>query len=356
MSKKILIVAGGTGGHICPAVVLGHELQDEFGMDVFFAGTKKGPGKDIFTREGFNYELFDIEGLTKKFSFWKLLKTFFKSLFLFKRVKPDAVVGMGGYVTPPVVLAAVLSNIPTVIHEQNVVAGFANRFLNKLVDQTTVAFYETLRYFKDASVIGNPVRLSIELAEKEAGIHNLGLNPGKPTIFVLGGSQGSHNLNMVFKETVLLLEKDTVDFQFVMMTGENDWKEIDEFCRRVRFKSVVQPFFYNIEDAYSASDLIIARAGALTVSEICACGKPAIFVPYPYAAGNHQYYNAKRLEERGGAIIISEKELSSKRLVKDILDLLSNNWKLTRMGEINKRLHQKDAARHLALSVLGVTK
>ncbi|MFH1288667.1 MAG: undecaprenyldiphospho-muramoylpentapeptide beta-N-acetylglucosaminyltransferase [bacterium] len=362
MSKKILIAAGGTGGHIYPAIVLGHELQSEFNMDVFFAGTKKGIGKDIFTKEKFNYELFDAEGLSRSFnssiflSLWKLLKTFFKALFLFRRFKPDVVIGMGGYVTPPVVLAAVLSNIPTVIHEQNVIPGMANRVLNKLVDQTTVAFKETSYCFRSAIVTGNPVRLSIELAEKEIGIRGLNLDSGKITLFIFGGSQGSHNLNEVFRETLLLLEKKDIDLQVVIMTGENDWEKMDKFCRGVRFKSIVRPFFYDIENAYAASDLIIARAGALTISEICACGKPAIFIPYPYAAGNHQYYNAKRLEEKDGGIIISEKELNPEKLAKAIFDLLNNKVKLIRMGEINRSLYQKGAARSLALNVLAVIK
>ncbi|MDD5772884.1 MAG: undecaprenyldiphospho-muramoylpentapeptide beta-N-acetylglucosaminyltransferase [bacterium] len=362
MSKKILIAAGGTGGHIYPAIVLGHELQSEFNMDILFAGTKKGIGKDIFTKEKFNFELFDVEGLSRKLnlslfiSFWKYFKNFVKALFLLRRFKPDVVVGMGGYITPPIVLAAVLCNIPTVIHEQNVIPGLANRFLNKLVDQTTVAFPEALHYFKNAVVTGNPVRLGIELAKKETGIHGLNLDPGKITLFIFGGSQGSHNLNEVFKDTLLLLEKKGIDLQFIIMTGENDWEKMDEFCRNLRFKSIVRPFFYNIEDAYGASDLIIARSGALSISEICACGRPAIFIPYPYAAGNHQYFNAKRVETKGGGIIITEKELSPEKLAKAVFDLLENKARLIMMGERNRGLYQKGAAKILALNVLSLIK
>ncbi|MEW6088243.1 MAG: undecaprenyldiphospho-muramoylpentapeptide beta-N-acetylglucosaminyltransferase [bacterium] len=362
MSKRILIAAGGTGGHIYPAIVLGHELQNEFNLNVFFAGTKKGIGKDIFTREKFRFELFDIDGLSRKFNFslfsgfWKLIKVFLKALFLFNKFKPDVVIGMGGYVTPPIVLAAILYNIPTVIHEQNVIPGLANRFLNKLVDQTTIAFPEARRFFKNAIITGNPVRSTIELVKKETGIRNLNLEHGKITLFIFGGSQGSHNLNEIFRDTLVLLERKGLELQFIIMTGENDWEKMDEFCRGLRFKSVVRPFFYNIEDAYAASDLIISRAGALSISEICASGKPAIFIPYPYAAGNHQYFNAKRLEEKGGGIIIEEKELAPEKLAKAISDLLDNKAGLIRMGERNSGLYQKGASRILALNVLALIK
>ncbi len=362
---KIIIAGGGTGGHIFPALAIAKELRNALADAVVtFVGTARGMEARIIPKEGYDVRFIRSEGLVGK-SIFKTIKSIFKipvslmdSRDLLKEIKPDLVLGVGGYSSGPVVLSAKMMGIPTIIHEQNTVPGFANKILGKFVDTVAVTYHESIKYFPSDKtyLTGNPIRAEILKGDRERGCENFSLDRNRFTIFVFGGSLGASSINSAVGEALVYLEPLKNHIQFLHQTGEKDCDSVKEVYRSREFRGSVIPFAYEMADAYAVADLIISRAGATTLAELTACGKAAILVPYPYAAANHQEINARKLWDIGAAQMLLERELNGKTLSDLIKHLLEVPDAIGEMERISKSLGSSDAAGKVVELMMGLLK
>lgn len=364
---RILIASGGSGGHIFPAVALAEELKSKDGsMQILFIGSDKALERRIFEKEGFEYRLLSANRLPYRVSFATLLfllrlsVDILRSFAIIVRYKPDTVVGFGGYVSAPVLVAAYMLGLPSVVHEQNVVPGRANSMLFRFADKIAVSFEDTKKYLgvhdKKAVFTGNPIRTSILKDDKSGNIKKLGLDPQKFTIFVIGGSQGAHNLNKTFLAALSKMDEDMRrSLQVIHITGISDYGWASAVYKELSMEHRVYSFLDRIEEAYSASDLILTRSGASAIFEIAYFGRPMILIPYPFAL-SHQSENARIFSSGGAAIEIDEKDLSADIMKERIEGLLKDRNKLSKMGESARRMSIPDSSRSLAQAVLNIRK
>ncbi len=326
---KILIVCGGTGGHIFPGLAFGKLASKEH--ETVFIGGLGGMEETILKTEGFKFISIPVGKILRRFTLKNLFNMFnffrgvLAALRVLKSEKPDIIIGFGGYVSAPVIIAGRFKKIPVALHEQNAIPGLTNRFLSKLADRVFVSFAGTERRFGTKGVFtGNPVREEIGVMTKEEARTRLHIEAGKKVVSIIGGSQGAHTMNTFIFEALKHLkgEKLTV----LWMTGEKDYALYEDRLKELPgVKPELKRFFNNINEVYAATDLLIARAGATTVSEAVKCGLPAIFIPFPAAANNHQVYNARALAVKGAALMFEEAELSGEKLAKEIERLLANS-------------------------------
>jgi UDP-N-acetylglucosamine--N-acetylmuramyl-(pentapeptide) pyrophosphoryl-undecaprenol N-acetylglucosamine transferase len=348
---KVMFAGGKTGGHIFPAIAMASEFKRRFPQSrLVFVGTEEGLEKNIVPRYGFKLLFIRTRGLSRRnylSNLWlvlHLLRGFYQSLKILNQEKPNLVVGTGGYVSFPVIMLASLKNLPTMIQEQNSYPGISTRFLSRFVDRVCLSFPESITYFplgEKYKIIGNPTREEILHKDKAQALKELGLTEGKKTIFVFGGSQGAHVLNMVFLQCLDLLK---ADCQILWQTGESDFSEVSQKVKQGKIKCAVYPFIQDMGSAYALSDLVVSRAGALTLAEITACGKPSILVPFPFAASDHQRHNAQTLQGSGAARMILQKDLTAELLVNEIISLLSDETKLKQMSEKSGKIGRREAA------------
>ena len=337
---KIVIAAGGTGGHIFPAIALAKKFRVD-GHKVILAGTGNELEKKIFSEHDFETEYFES---TLKGS--STIKKFFLSLRKNKEIKsyleknnPDLILGMGGYASSEFCLAAQKKTC-VIIHEQNSIAGRTNRFLiinrsanaaiEGLPDSFTSFIKFLMSYPDDLVYLGNPVRDEILNIQKTLRPFPDKLK--KPRIFIMGGSQGARSINMAVPEAINLLSQD-LPMEVIHDTGENDFDVVNEKYIDFGIDAEVTSFNTNIEKAYEWADLLIGRAGAMTVSETSAIGLPSILIPFPYALDNHQLFNAQFLEKKGGALIIKDKDLNPKVLAAKIQSIFKEQGKLEGMSD-----------------------
>ena len=337
---KIVIAAGGTGGHIFPAIALAKKFRVD-GHKVIFAGTGNELEKKIFSEHDFETEYFEsrLKGSST-------IKKFFLSLRKNKEIKsyleknnPDLILGMGGYASSEFCLAAQKKTC-VIIHEQNSIAGRTNRFLiinrsanaaiEGLPDSFTSFIKFLMSYPDDLVYLGNPVRDEILNIQKT--LRSFPDKLKKPRIFIMGGSQGARSINMAVPEAINLLSQD-LPMEVIHDTGENDFDVVNEKYIDFGIDAEVTSFNTNIEKAYEWADLLIARAGAMTVSETSAIGLPSILIPFPYALDNHQLFNAQFLEKKGGALIIKDKDLNPKVLAAKIQSIFKEQGKLEGMSD-----------------------
>lgn len=337
---KIVIAAGGTGGHIFPAIALAKKFRVD-GHKVILAGTGNELEKKIFSEHDFETEYFEsrLKGSST-------IKKFFLSLRKNKEIKsyleknnPDLILGMGGYASSEFCLAAQKKNC-VIIHEQNSIAGRTNRFLiinrsanaaiEGLPDSFTSFIKFLMSYPDDLVYLGNPVRDEILNIQKTLRPFPDKLK--KPRILIMGGSQGARSINMAVPEAINLLSQD-LPMEVIHDTGENDFDVVNEKYIDFGIDAEVTSFNTNIEKAYEWADLLIGRAGAMTVSETSAIGLPSILIPFPYALDNHQLFNAQFLEKKGGAIIIKDKDLNPKVLAAKIHSIFKEQGKLEGMSD-----------------------
>ncbi len=273
------------------------------------------------------------------------MKSFVEAFKIIRQQKPEAVIGTGGYVSVPAVLAGSFMRIPTFIQEQNSFPGISTRILSFFSKKVFLAYEESKKYFKlkkKLKITGNPVRPEIFGADKTLAMKKFNLQSNRKTVLILGGSQGASAINRAVLEDLNEHEKE-LNFQVLWQTGEKDYPKIKE---NLKYKGNSVQIFNFIEDmssAYAACDLIISRAGAITLSEITGCGKPTILIPYPFATAQHQKFNAQVLEKNGAAIVIEEKELTKDKLISQVLELLSDEAKLKQMSQNSKALGKPDA-------------
>jgi len=352
---RILIVLGGTGGHIYPGLVLGDKLRTR-NNEVILVGRKGGIGERIAQEGGFSFFQIVGEGLVRRFSLkvfrflGKSIQGFFQSMRIFRSFRPDVVVGMGGYLGLPVILAAKISGITCAIHEPNVLPGLANKVLARIVDRIMVSFKETERYFPSEKTFltGSPVRQSILSCPRSEGLEKLNLVQGRKNILVFGGSQGARSINLAMVKALSLLDAVKKKIQIIHIVGVEQFSEIRDEYQKRNYSSRVLPYLLHMEYAYSCCDLVISRSGASTVAEIIAKGLPSILIPYPYATAAHQKANAEFLSKRGACLLIEDECLTDELLTDTIIRLIDDEAELGKMAENARRLSIDDAAARMA--------
>jgi UDP-N-acetylglucosamine--N-acetylmuramyl-(pentapeptide) pyrophosphoryl-undecaprenol N-acetylglucosamine transferase len=345
---RAILAGGGTGGHVIPALAIAQELQKQYGAEVLFIGTARGIENRLVPAAGFPLRLIEV-GALNRVSLATRLKTLFalpravwESRQILSEFAPQVVIGVGGYASGPAMLAAVLSGIPTLAFEPNVVPGFANRVIGPMVSAAAVHFPETARYFRHPEVTGVPVRQAFfAIAGKPA-------ENREPTLLVFGGSQGAHAINQVVIESVDSLRARVPEIHIVHQTGERDYNDAQAAYARLGGSVEVHRFIDDMPAFFARADLLVCRSGASTVAEIAAAGKPAVFVPFPRAADDHQKRNAEALERAGAALMLEESSLSRESLVETVCSLLGDKARLERMGEAARQLSHPNAARDIA--------
>tara|TARA_B100000029_G_scaffold244984_1_gene242116 strand:+ start:1146 stop:2234 length:1089 start_codon:yes stop_codon:yes gene_type:complete len=338
---KALIVAGGTGGHIYPALEVARIFNDSE-VEIHWIGEEQSLEKEICDHEGFNFYKIKSKGFRNK-SFIKklislilLLFSLVHSFLLLIRIKPDFVFCCGGYITLGPGLSSAFLRIPLFIHEQNSIPGTANKFLSYFSENVFEGFPSAFKESCKAIYVGNPVRREIITSQYKKS------NTKKSKEFnllILGGSQGSQQLNSIVM-TALSQIDDTPDWKITHQTGREDEERLQDFYSDLNFKSLVVPFINDMGSAYSNADLVISRAGAMTIAELAASNKASILLPLPWATDNHQYYNAMYLKNHGAAEVlvtdISSTRNDSTKLFNILLDLSTNTKKRLSMADSAK--------------------
>jgi UDP-N-acetylglucosamine--N-acetylmuramyl-(pentapeptide) pyrophosphoryl-undecaprenol N-acetylglucosamine transferase len=320
---KVIIAGGGTGGHLYPGIAIARELLKESGNEVLFVGTRLGIEAKVIPKEGLPVRFISV-GKLKGMKLLSILKTIallplsiFQSLLVLRTVGPDVVIGVGGYSSGPMGLAALIFRVPLFIVEPNSYAGLANRNLGRLANKVILCFPGTgaQKFFAPGKTVhlGPLVRQGIEQGDRDKATAGFGLEPGRFTVFVMGGSGGAHAINTAMKQAAVYL-KDIRGLQFLHQTGERDVVEVAAGYRDAGVHAVVLPYIHDMAGAYAAADLVVGRSGATTVAELAVCGKRAVLVPFPFAADNHQEYNATSLAARGTAEVIIQKNLTPEKL------------------------------------------
>jgi UDP-N-acetylglucosamine--N-acetylmuramyl-(pentapeptide) pyrophosphoryl-undecaprenol N-acetylglucosamine transferase len=357
---RILIVSSGSGGHVFPALALGDNLKKQNNLEILFLQTGKENIDKLIVERGFNLVLSNFKHISfdsvikSTISVFKLFFIMICSLGVVFRVRPNIVVGFGGYHSGPIVLVAHFFGIPTLIHEQNVIPGRTNYILSKFVDKIAISFQETRKYFKSNRVVltGCPLRSDIIEVTAEESRARYNFSKDKFTILVMGGSQGSHNINLKFLDAVSEI-KNRAELQIIHITGSQDYELVNREYSRLKVKSLVFAFLNKIGYAYKLADLIITRAGASTISEIIFLRIPAIIIPYPFAR-KHQLANAKFLSEAKAAILLEEEKLSAKILREQILTLMLDRKKLTQMRQGFDKMNMTNAVVNLTNEILSL--
>jgi len=349
---RVMIAGGGTGGHVFPGVALAEEVVGRHpDNDVVFAGTARGLEARVVPAAGFPIELIEVKGLKGKgvlqllTNLLLLPRAFVQCWRILRRWHPDIVVGVGGYASGPVVLAAWLLRIPTALQEQNAVAGFTNRVLGTFVQAAFTAFPEAGRYFAHHKVyqLGNPIRRELmDNYMRPSQAHD------KLRLLVFGGSQGAHALNMRLVEALPHLADLRDRLDVVHQTGARDREQVEKGYRAVGFKPDVREFITDMSDAYARSDLVVCRAGATTLAELTVCKKPSILIPFPAAADNHQVMNAKSLVDAGAAVMIEERNLTGELLANEIRGILTQPERRDAMARAAGSLGSPQAASEIA--------
>lgn len=362
---NIIIAGGGTGGHLFPALAIARAVEKSIsGVKVTFVGTARGLEAKIIPKEGFDIRFITSEGLVGKSAF-RMLSSAFKiplslreSHRILKELKPDMVLGVGGYSSGPLVACARCMGIPTLIHEQNTLPGLTNKMLGKIVDTVAVTYHESIKYFpKDKTFLtGNPVRTEILEGSRERGYEIFSLDRDRFTIFIFGGSRGASHINHAVDEALIYLDEYRDKIQFLHQTGEAEFDVMKETYNKRGFKGTVMPFAYEMADAYAVADLIVSRAGATTLAELTACGKAAILVPYPHAAANHQEINARKLWDIGAAHVVLDRDLNGKSLSEMIRYMLEKPGAVSEMARISKSLGSREATDKVIELIKGLFK
>lgn len=347
---KVMFAGGKTGGHIFPAIAMAKEFRKRYPQSqINFVGTKEGMEAKIIPQHGFELSFIQTRGLSRRSHLSNLLLpfslfcAFYQAYRILNQKKPNLVVGTGGYVSFPIVFVASLERIPILIQEQNSYPGISTRFLAHFADSVCLSYLESVKYFttqKKLRVIGNPVREDLVYREKKQSLVRFGLDEDKKTVFIFGGSQGAHSINLTMLQCLDLL---TSDCQILWQTGQSDFRDISDKVKGNKIKCVVYPFIEDMGSAYSASDIVVSRAGALTLAEITACGKPSMLIPFPFATADHQRYNAEVLQKNGAARMILQKDLNPEMLAQEIGSLLSDENRLKEMAEQSKNLGKPEA-------------
>lgn len=358
---KVIIAGGGTAGHINPGLTIAKHIQQKKPESkILFVGTEQGLETNLVPREGFELSLIRVMGFKRKVilqnikAINELLCGLKDAYRVVKQFKPDIVIGTGGYVCGPVLMVAALLKIPTLIHEQNAFPGMTNRILSKFVDRVAISFKEAAKHFSVGKKIvftGNPIRIEMLQADRAKSREKLGV-ANESLVVIFGGSRGAGKVNQIVAE-MLNKEFQENEFKVVFSTGVGQFDSVKEVLgeRSFSFAQIV-PYIYNMQEVMAAADLLITRAGAMTISEIAAMGIPSILIPSPYVTANHQEHNARALELQGASVVVLEKNLGSKLLYEQIKSLLGDKEQLAKMGRNAKKIGNTTATEKIYSIIL----
>lgn len=344
---RVIMAGGGTGGHLFPGLAVAEAFRQRDAMtEILFVGTKIGIEARAVPAAGFPLETLPVRGLKGRGlrgliqAAYGIPAGFFRSRRIIHRFRPDCVIGLGGYASGPFLLAAKTQGIRSAVMEQNLRPGLTNKILGKMVDRVFTAFDATAGYFPASRVVetGNPVRWRhLPQVKKDA----------KFTVLIFGGSQGARHINQCVVEMLKSLQDLDAEIRIVHQTGEADLKWVKAAYAALRFEAEVIPFIDKMDEAYARADLVISRAGAATIAELTVFGKPAILIPYPYAAYDHQRLHAEALCDRGAAEMILDRQLEGGKLAARVRGLYQDRARLGGMAQAAQRLGRPDAARRI---------
>jgi UDP-N-acetylglucosamine--N-acetylmuramyl-(pentapeptide) pyrophosphoryl-undecaprenol N-acetylglucosamine transferase len=345
---RAILAGGGTGGHVIPALAIAQELQRRYQAEVLFIGTARGLENRLVPAAGFPLQLVKVGALnrvslaTRVRTAVDLPRAVFAAAGMLNEFQPDIVIGVGGYASGPAMLAAILKHTPTLAFEPNLVPGFANRMVSRFVSAAAVHFEQTADHFRNAVVTGVPVRPAFfQIAKKP-------YSPGSPTLLVFGGSQGAHAINQATVASLPELVRRLPGLHVIHQTGERGYNEVQAAYAGTAISSEVHKFIDNMPAFFARADLVLCRSGASTVAEIAAAGKPAIFVPFPRAADDHQRRNAEAMEQASAAVVLEETKLDEVWLVDTICALMEDPSRLARMSDAARAMSHPNAAKEIA--------
>lgn len=353
---RIIFAGGGTGGHVFPAIYMADYLKNQWGADCQFIGTKHGIENRKVSQAGYLVRHIWISGFKRGLYLsnlifpLKLIASMIQSRRILKETRPDLVIGTGGYVAGPVLRQAVKMKIPTAIQEQNSYPGVTTRLLAPSVDCVLLAYKEAVEYLgklKKYRIVGNPIRTDLISSHLEEAKQYFGLNSGFSTLLIFGGSQGARNINRAID--TILSKKLLKSVQIIWQTGQADFSLYKKKYKDFKDLNLcILPFIDRMDYAYAISDLSISRAGAMTISELAATGLPAILIPLPSAAANHQYKNAKTIADQGGAHIILDNTDLADNLMTTVMTLLATPEQLKNISENIKKFHHPQTMSEIA--------
>src|ERR1700751_2691526 len=349
---RAILAGGGTGGHVIPALAIANQLKKDYSAEILFIGTARGIENRLVPAAGYPLELVRV-GALKNVSLTTRLKTAFdlpRALWdagrMLNEFAPDVGIGVGGYASGPAMLSAVGKHIPTLAFEPNVVPGFANRIVARFVSAAAIHFEEAGKYFRHADVTGVRVRRAFfEIPAKRGGT---------PTVLIFGGSQGAHAINEAMIRCLPVLQREASGIRIIHQTGERDYNDALAAYKSHHDSAEVFKFIDDMPSAFARADLVVCRSGASTVAEIAAAGKPAVFVPFPRAADDHQRVNAEALARHGAAVVVEESKLEGVWLAETIAALLQDPQRLHKMSAAARELAHPNAARDIAMMAARV--
>ncbi len=366
-NNKYFVTGGGTGGHIYPALAVADTLTQQ-GAKVFYVGNKRNMEFELASKKGYKFLHVSIKGMPRglnpKFFWWgvKLVKAIIRSVRYIQKYKPNAVFATGGYVSAPMIFACRITKTPYIMHDCDAMPGLVTRKLSKRAKYVTLAFEKAKKYIpnKHAIVTGNPIREDFKTLSKESAKAQLGLSNGM-TLVIMGGSQGAKSINITAVELLKELSQE-LNIQVIFQTGKKNYDEVIDRLRQFypnweQDKNlVIKPYFDNMIAVLKSGDIVISRAGSLSLSEICASDIAPILVPYPYAAADHQRKNAKTLLESGACIYIEDKDLEPNILRENIVELINNPIKMKYLKQNASYLAKYNASQEIAGFVQNIAK
>lgn len=364
---KVIIACAGTGGHINPGLAIANKIKEENSKaEILFIGTHKGMENDLVPRAGYELKRINAYGLSLKLNFesisnnFKTLKGIGEAKKIIKEFNPDIVIGTGGYICGPVFIAASKLKIPTLLHESNAFPGKAVKFLAKKVDVILVGFEDAKSRIKNAKkivVTGNPTKINkmnLTKLQFDPIIINEGLNTDKPIVLIFGGSQGAKAIN----DAVINLVNNKLNnnYQIIWAPGPKQYEIVKQEIKVKSKDVVIKPYIYNMEELLNVSQLVIARSGAMTITEIAKVGKPSILIPLPNVSNNHQDYNAHVLKDIKAAEIIKNDELNEVILNKQIEDIILDKSKMKEMENNAKKIDIMNVEEKIYKEILELIK
>ena len=368
--KRIIISGGGTGGHIYPAITIYKEIMKlQPDAEVLYVGTAHGLEADLVPKEGIDFVTIPVQGLQRKLSFGTLVTlgktawSLVKANKIISDFKPDVVIGTGGYVCGPILMAAALRHIPTIIQEQNVIPGITNKLLSRFVDVVAVGYEEAVKSFGKAKRVvytGNPVRPEVLVDSREDGRQYFDVSNDIFAVLIAGGSRGARTINTAMVD-VHNYFKGRNDIKLIHITGSGEYKSVLQKLgiqdgEKLGNSSLILPYLHDMPKALAAADLAVFRSGAIGLAELAVRGIPSILIPYPYAAEDHQTYNARIFVHEGASHMIVDKVLTGHDLIGEIEMFMDNRKLLEQMGNCALHLGKPNAAHDIATLAISIAK
>lgn len=339
---KVIIAAAGTGGHINPGIAIANTIKEhDKNASITFIGTPRGLENDLVPRAGYKLKNIEAYGIKRKISLeniknaFKTLKSYKKVKEIVKEIKPDIIIGTGGYICGPVLSSGSKYKIPTVLHESNAFPGITVKILSKKTNTILAGFEDTKKRLpkaKNVVVTGTPTKvkkINLTSEQKSKIKKQFNIENNLPILVVFGGSQGAESINKCFID--IINNKLNKEYHIIWAVGQKKYEEVRKSIKSLYNASIV-PYIYNMEEVLNLADLVVSRSGAMTITEVAKCGKPAIFIPYPFATENHQMYNAEVLEKVNAAKIIQDKDLEYSNVGQMIKEIITNEETLRKMG------------------------